>query len=123
MRFPRSAWWTPAKANGPPIPARAARRRSPSPSLASELPVPSSPRASRFAWEPPFAARPPADQRSSSARLASDASAHADGGGGGLYVVMCSLHGLVRGSEPQLGLDADTGGQARRRLLWRPHRL
>jgi len=29
----------------------------------------------------------------------------------GVYVVMLSLHGLVRGTEPELGRDADTGGQ------------
>jgi sucrose-phosphate synthase len=29
----------------------------------------------------------------------------------GLYVCMLSLHGLVRGRDPELGRDADTGGQ------------
>jgi len=29
----------------------------------------------------------------------------------GLYLLMISVHGLVRGSEPELGRDADTGGQ------------
>ena len=29
----------------------------------------------------------------------------------GLYLVLLSLHGLIRGSEPELGRDADTGGQ------------
>lgn len=28
-----------------------------------------------------------------------------------LYIVMISLHGLVRGRDPELGRDADTGGQ------------
>ena len=31
----------------------------------------------------------------------------------GLYVVLISVHGLVRGTEPELGRDADTGGQVR----------
>lgn len=34
-------------------------------------------------------------------------------GAGHLHVVMLSLHGLVRGSDPELGHDADTGGQIR----------
>lgn len=34
-------------------------------------------------------------------------------GSGELYVVMISLHGLVRGQNMELGRDADTGGQAR----------
>lgn len=29
----------------------------------------------------------------------------------GLYIVLLSIHGLVRGEEPELGRDADTGGQ------------
>ncbi len=29
----------------------------------------------------------------------------------GLYVCMLSLHGLIRGRDPELGRDADTGGQ------------
>jgi len=29
----------------------------------------------------------------------------------GLYVVLISVHGLIRGEEPELGRDADTGGQ------------
>lgn len=29
----------------------------------------------------------------------------------GLYVFMLSLHGLIRGRDPELGRDADTGGQ------------
>ena len=28
-----------------------------------------------------------------------------------LYVLMLSLHGLIRGSDLELGRDADTGGQ------------
>ena len=36
-----------------------------------------------------------------------------DTGDRGLYVVLISVHGLVRGSEPELGRDADTGGQVR----------
>ena len=31
----------------------------------------------------------------------------------GLYVVLISLHGLVRGDRMELGKDPDTGGQAR----------
>ena len=31
----------------------------------------------------------------------------------GLHIAMLSLHGLIRGSEPELGYDADTGGQTR----------
>ena len=30
---------------------------------------------------------------------------------GGLYIALISLHGLIRGEEPELGRDADTGGQ------------
>ncbi len=29
----------------------------------------------------------------------------------GLYVLMLSVHGLIRADEPELGVDADTGGQ------------
>ncbi|MBD3609215.1 MAG: glycosyltransferase, partial [Gammaproteobacteria bacterium] len=29
----------------------------------------------------------------------------------GLYIVLISVHGLLRGQEPELGRDADTGGQ------------
>jgi sucrose-phosphate synthase len=29
----------------------------------------------------------------------------------GLYIALISLHGLIRGTEPELGRDADTGGQ------------
>jgi sucrose-phosphate synthase len=29
----------------------------------------------------------------------------------GLYIQLYSIHGLIRGYEPELGLDADTGGQ------------
>jgi sucrose-phosphate synthase len=29
----------------------------------------------------------------------------------GLYIALLSLHGLIRGEEPELGRDADTGGQ------------
>jgi hypothetical protein len=32
----------------------------------------------------------------------------------GLYLVLISLHGLVRGERMELGKDPDTGGQARR---------
>lgn len=31
----------------------------------------------------------------------------------GLYIQLYSLHGLIRGSEPELGRDADTGGQTK----------
>lgn len=31
----------------------------------------------------------------------------------GLYLVLISLHGLVRGERMELGRDPDTGGQAR----------
>lgn len=30
-----------------------------------------------------------------------------------LYIVLCSLHGLVRGQELELGRDSDTGGQVK----------
>jgi sucrose-phosphate synthase len=30
---------------------------------------------------------------------------------GGLYIALISLHGLIRGENPELGRDADTGGQ------------
>jgi len=30
---------------------------------------------------------------------------------GGLYLFLLSIHGLVRGEAPELGRDADTGGQ------------
>lgn len=33
--------------------------------------------------------------------------------GDGLYIAMPSIHGLIRGHEPELGRDADTGGQVR----------
>ena len=29
----------------------------------------------------------------------------------GLYVLMLSVHGLLRAEQPELGVDADTGGQ------------
>jgi len=29
----------------------------------------------------------------------------------GLYIVLISIHGLIRGHEMELGRDADTGGQ------------
>jgi hypothetical protein len=31
----------------------------------------------------------------------------------GLYIVMLSIHGLVRSNEPELGRDPDTGGQVK----------
>lgn len=31
----------------------------------------------------------------------------------GLYIVLVSVHGLIRGENPELGRDADTGGQTR----------
>lgn len=31
----------------------------------------------------------------------------------GLFIVLISVHGLIRGSDPELGRDADTGGQVR----------
>ena len=36
-----------------------------------------------------------------------------DGQGDSVYLVLISLHGLVRGSEMELGRDSDTGGQVR----------
>ena len=30
-----------------------------------------------------------------------------------LYILMCSIHGLVRGEDLELGRDADTGGQVK----------
>ena len=44
----------------------------------------------------------------------SETTPNAEAGEGGeprLHIVMLSLHGLVRGHEPELGHDADTGGQ------------
>ncbi|MEJ2059701.1 MAG: HAD-IIB family hydrolase [Gammaproteobacteria bacterium] len=38
-------------------------------------------------------------------------SAKKSGSRGGLYIVLISVHGLIRGREPELGRDADTGGQ------------
>ena len=32
---------------------------------------------------------------------------------GGLYIQLFSIHGLIRGSRPELGRDADTGGQVK----------
>ncbi|MDP2875875.1 MAG: hypothetical protein Q8O00_06800 [Holophaga sp.] len=29
----------------------------------------------------------------------------------GLYILLVSVHGLIRGNEPELGRDPDTGGQ------------
>ena len=29
----------------------------------------------------------------------------------GLYIMLISVHGLIRGSQMELGRDADTGGQ------------
>jgi sucrose-phosphate synthase len=34
-------------------------------------------------------------------------------GFGDLYIVLISLHGLIRGDDLELGRDADTGGQTR----------
>ena len=31
----------------------------------------------------------------------------------GLYIVLLSIHGLIRGKNPELGRDADTGGQVK----------
>ncbi len=31
----------------------------------------------------------------------------------GLYIALISIHGLIRGTDPELGRDADTGGQVR----------
>src|SRR5690554_2183273 len=33
--------------------------------------------------------------------------------GGGLRIAMLSIHGLIRGSDLELGRDADTGGQTK----------
>ena len=35
----------------------------------------------------------------------------------GLYIILISLHGLVRGERMELGKDPDTGGQARMQPL------
>ena len=35
------------------------------------------------------------------------------GPGGGLRIAMLSIHGLIRGSDLELGRDADTGGQTK----------
>ncbi len=31
----------------------------------------------------------------------------------GLYILLFSIHGLIRGGSPELGADADTGGQVK----------
>ena len=31
----------------------------------------------------------------------------------GLYIQLFSIHGLIRGESPELGCDADTGGQVK----------
>ncbi|MCJ7603563.1 MAG: hypothetical protein MUO63_18945, partial [Desulfobulbaceae bacterium] len=31
----------------------------------------------------------------------------------GLYIQLFSIHGLIRGESPELGYDADTGGQVK----------
>ncbi|MBT8355955.1 MAG: hypothetical protein KJO60_15625, partial [Desulfofustis sp.] len=31
----------------------------------------------------------------------------------GLYIQLFSVHGLIRGESPELGRDADTGGQVK----------
>jgi sucrose-phosphate synthase len=36
-----------------------------------------------------------------------------DKGAGGYYIVLISIHGLIRGRELELGRDADTGGQTK----------
>ena len=33
--------------------------------------------------------------------------------GEGLYIVLISVHGLIRGEDLELGRDADTGGQTK----------
>ena len=39
----------------------------------------------------------------------------------GFYVLMLSVHGLIRADEPELGVDADTGGQTLYELRsWTP---
>ena len=38
----------------------------------------------------------------------------------GLYLVLISLHGLVRGERMELGKDPDTGGQVCRPSAWEP---
>ncbi|HKJ10685.1 MAG TPA: hypothetical protein VKA76_16470, partial [Gammaproteobacteria bacterium] len=53
-----------------------------------------------------------------------------DGKHGHLYIVLISIHGLIRGNDLELGRDPDTGGQilyvvelaralARHRDVWR----
>lgn len=37
----------------------------------------------------------------------------------GLYIILISLHGLVRGDRMELGKDPDTGGQVRAASLFR----
>ncbi len=40
----------------------------------------------------------------------------------GLYIVLISMHGLIRGQHMELGRDADTGGQVRFADVIRPSR-
>ena len=42
-----------------------------------------------------------------------------DGRVDGLYIILISLHGLVRGDKMELGKDADTGGQVCGDYCWR----
>ena len=41
-----------------------------------------------------------------------------DGRVDGLYIILISLHGLVRGDKMELGKDADTGGQVCGDYCW-----
>lgn len=43
-----------------------------------------------------------------------------DGRVDGLYIILISLHGLVRGDKMELGKDADTGGQVCGVYCWQP---
>ena len=43
-----------------------------------------------------------------------------DGRVDGLYIILISLHGLVRGDKMELGKDADTGGQVCGDFCWQP---
>ena len=43
-----------------------------------------------------------------------------DGRVDGLYIILISLHGLVRGDKMELGKDADTGGQVCVAYCWQP---
>lgn len=101
---PSSAFGEDDESDGFPSPVRPSAAPSPPASPRPGLalaPALCSPRPGGLALTPPpaEAAAPPAAKEAPPGPL--------------LYLVLVSLHGLVRGTEMELGRDADTGGQAR----------